>query len=59
MLLTFEKQLTINQLAHRLIQLVLGIPVHNLPQHVVDLRQIILDNAGCKFEDPMAGLGMS
>ncbi|TID17547.1 Mediator of RNA polymerase II transcription subunit 12 [Venturia nashicola] len=32
--------------AQRLIHLVLGIPTHDLPQHVVDLRQIILDDSG-------------
>ncbi|QDS67747.1 hypothetical protein FKW77_006110 [Venturia effusa] len=31
---------------NRLMQLVLGIPTRNLPQHVIDLRRIILEDSG-------------
>jgi hypothetical protein len=57
-MLISDKQLTMRQLAQRLIQLVLGIPVHGLPQHVVDLRQIVLADTGHKVANPSAEQGM-
>jgi mediator of RNA polymerase II transcription subunit 12 len=38
--------LTIVQTARRLVNLLLDIPTHDLPQHVADLRRILLHSAG-------------